>query len=357
MTIKDNIEAERAAAHSLELNREKARTSAARAEARAAAKETEALRKDLASLRQIDGANVRVTPWSRPRKKIDKRATALLMLSDWHFDEVVAPSQIIGPTGQPLNAYNRRIAEQRLKRTIDGVDVVTTELLRWEYDGLIVLLGGDMLSGDIHEELKRTNEGPTIAGVDHWADPLASALSTLADRFGKIHVPCVVGNHGRNRIKWYAKEAVTDSFDWLLYRIVQRELQGDKRISWYIPESVDAYFQVYDHLHLLTHGNQARGGAGIAGLATPLALFDHKKRKRDATAGAAASHTWIGHFHTYLRNGTLTVNGSGKGTDEYSYGGNFGHERPQQAFAVITPEQGVTAELPIYCDDRKAEGW
>jgi hypothetical protein len=205
--------------------------------------------------------------------------------------------------------------------------------------------------------LSRTNEGPTIQSVEYWADPLASALSTLADRFGRVHVPCVVGNHGRNRKKWHAKNTVLDSFDWLLYRLVYRTLRDDKRITWQIPESVDCYFKVYDHLHLLTHGNQARGGAGIAGLATPLALFDHKKRKRDATTGVTASHTWIGHFHTYLPGPGVTVNGSGKGTDEYAYQGNLGHEVPAQAFAVVTPEHDVTTQLAIYCGDRRSEGW
>lgn len=339
------------------LERLKAERDLAKAEVKSLVKEIASLESDLQTLRTIDGASVKVTPWARPKRKSDKQATALLMLSDWHFDEVVRPDELGGPTGEPLNAYNRKIAHQRLKRAIDGTIGVAHDLLNWEWDGLELLLGGDMLSGDIHEELMRTNEGPTIASVDHWADPLASAVATLADSFGKVHVSCVVGNHGRNRRKWYAKEAVPDSFDWLLYRIVQRELASDPRITWLIPQTVDAYFQVYDHLHLLTHGNQARGGAGIAGLATPLALFDHRKRKRDASAGATATHTWIGHFHTYLRTGLVTVNGSGKGTDEFSFQGNFGHEEPQQAFAVITPKHNVTTELGIFCQDRKSEGW
>lgn len=34
-----------------------------------------------------------------------------------------------------------------------------------DYPGIVVALAGDMVSGDIHQELKETNEVPTIASV------------------------------------------------------------------------------------------------------------------------------------------------------------------------------------------------
>jgi hypothetical protein len=108
--------------------------------------------------------------------------------------EVVDPAQLIGPTGEPLNAYDRTIATQRLQRDAEGTATVARDLLGWDWDGLTLLLGGDMLSGNIHEELARTNDGDgPIDSVDHWVDPMAAAMELLAEAFGKVHVVGVVG--------------------------------------------------------------------------------------------------------------------------------------------------------------------
>jgi hypothetical protein len=46
-----------------------------------------------------------------------------------------------------------------------------------------------------------------------------------------------------------------------------------------------------------------------------------------------------------------------KGQDEYGFVSNFGFEIPQQACWLMTPEHGMTWTAPIFCQDRKAEGW
>jgi hypothetical protein len=35
----------------------------------------------------------------------------------------------------------------------------------------------------------------------------------------------------------------------------------------------------------------------------------------------------------------------------------FGFEQPQQALALITPEKNITFQAPVFCADRKREGW
>ena len=121
--------------------------------------------------------------------------------------------------------------------------------------------------------------------------------------------------------------------------------------------SADAYVNVYDTRLLVTHGDQARGGSGISGLFTPVALLDSRKRKRDASFGRSYDHLLMGHWHQYIRGNGFTINGSLCGVNAYSYINNFGYEPPAQAFGIITPQHGMTIEAPIFCADRKAEGW
>jgi hypothetical protein len=53
----------------------------------------------------------------------------------------------------------------------------------------------------------------------------------------------------------------------------------------------------------------------------------------------------------------MIVNGSMKGVDEYAFINNFSFEQPQQALAIVDPEKGITIQAPVFCQDRKKEGW
>ena len=108
----------------------------------------------------------------------------------------------------------------------------------------------------------------------------------------------------------------------------------------------------------LSHGDQFRGGGGIAGILSPLSLGQHRKiRRQMALSGTAFQWMVLCHFHEYIQGRGLIVNGSIKGYDEFAYMNNFQFERPCQALWLTTPENRVTFAAPVFCDDRKAEGW
>jgi hypothetical protein len=179
----------------------------------------------------------------------------------------------------------------------------------------------------------------------------------LADQWGALHNAVTYGNHGRRTRKPRAKRRAQDNIEWLLYKVLERETRHDKRITWQITESADTIVPVYNTRFLLTHGDQFRGGSGIAGAMSPLLLGSHRKTRRAMASGRPYDVMVIGHFHQYLTLPGVIVGGTLKGTDEYAYLGNFGYEPPQQAFWVTTPEHGVTISAPVHVLDRQAEGW
>lgn len=299
--------------------------------------------------------SVESVPWKTPRNKVARKgaATALVMLSDLHLDEIVNASEVGG-----MNAYNREIAIQRLQRTADAAVNMGKNLMGgFEYQGAIVILGGDMVAGSLHDDTVFNEESSMIPTVDFWINHLAKFLETIADAYGPTHVVSVVGNHGRLSLKPRMKGRTVDSWDHLLALVLQRHLRTDKRFSWNIPLCADAYIEIYGRKMLVTHGDTMKGGGGLAGIIVPASAYDAKKRKRNSSYGEEHDHLWMGHFHSYTRSGKVTINGSLKGTDEYAFLGNFGHEEPAQAFAVITPEHGVTIEAALYSLDRTQEGW
>ena len=269
-----------------------------------------------------------------------------LFLSDLHWGEVVHPSQING-----VNKYNVAVAKQRLRHVGDRA-VRLLEILspKMEYPGLVVPLGGDMISGNIHDELTATNEINSMPAVLDLFEELAGLLAVLADTFGKLFVPCVSGNHGRDTHKIWSKDRHATSFDWLLYCFLAKHFATDKRITFMIPDGPDAYFKVYGHRYLLTHGDQFRGGDGMIGALGPIIRGDHKKRSRNAQIDMEYDTLLLGHWHQLIHLNRLIVNGSLKGLDEYAYSNNFPFEIPQQALWITHPVHGITFRAPVYAD-------
>lgn len=302
----------------------------------------------------LDGLN---TPsWVLKQQYINSPGVPTLQLSDFHWGERVYSKQVNG-----VNEFNLPIARDRLRFCIKTAIMLCKILDRdMRYPGIVVPLGGDMISGDIHDELKTSNELPTMPTVLDLVDNLVPAITTLADAFGHVFLPCVGGNHGRNTMKVYAKNRNHTSFDWLSYQFLARALQHDKRIVFYIPESSDAYYKVYNHKYLLTHGDQFRGGDGMIGALGPIIRGDHKKRSRNAQIGMDYDTMVIGHWHQRIALNRLIVNSCLKGYDEYAAQGNFPFEIPSQNLWITHPTYGITYSMPVYVDEGrkiKATDW
>lgn len=293
-------------------------------------------------------------PTTSKKSVFNKPGVPILFGSDWHWGEVVKPSEIGG-----VNEYNIEIARARLRKLIDStVELLTNHMVNPDYPGIIFALGGDMVSGNIHEELSETNDMPIMPIVLDLADHLTAAIKRLKEVFGKVFVPCVAGNHGRLHKKVRAKESNFNSYDWLIYQILDRNFADDEDVLFYIPDGPDALISVYGHKYLFTHGNQFRGGDGMIGPLGPITRGDHKKRSRNAQIGQEYDTLVIGHFHQLLQMRRVIMNGSLIGYNEYAFANNFGYEPPQQALWVSHPDHGITFSMPVLLDDhhgKKAE--
>jgi hypothetical protein len=269
-----------------------------------------------------------------------------LLASDWHWGEVVDAAQVGG-----VNEYDLKIAQDRARAFIEtSIDLLKNRFNNPKYEGVVFALGGDMFSGNIHDELATTNDMEVMPCVlDLWGT-LVWCIETLVEEFGKVFVPCVSGNHGRNTHKIQNKNRNYTNFDWLLYQFLNKRFENDKRITFFIPDGSDAYYQVYGYKYLLTHGDQFRGGDGVIGCLGAIIRGDHKKRSRNAQIDQEYDTMLIGHFHQLIQLQRLIVNGSLKGYCEYAYSNNFGFEPPRQALWITHPLHGITFSCPVNVD-------
>jgi hypothetical protein len=269
-----------------------------------------------------------------------------LLLSDLHWGEVVRGSEIGG-----VNEFNMEIARQRLRRVIDK----TCDLLRHHvvghYPGIVVCFGGDMISGSIHDELEQTNDGTVMEQALDLFEHLQAAILRLADEFGKVHIPCVTGNHGRSNRKWQAKRRAALSYEWLVYQFMQRAFADDERVTWDIPDGPDVDFDLMGTRYRLTHGDTFKtGGDGIIGPLGPITRGTLKRSRMAAAMHQPYDYLLLGHWHTLLWGANQITNGSLKGFDEFAMSLSVTPEPPAQALWLTTEKHGRTIQMPVYAE-------
>lgn len=285
-----------------------------------------------------------------PKVSADAPGVPNLLLSDFHWGERVFRAQVNG-----VNEFDLAIAEQRLKNVIQKVPYLLNILdPKMRYPGIVVKLGGDMVGGNIHEELAATNEEAIMPTWLHLFKNLRAGLALLADVFGNVFVPCVSGNHDRDTKKTWNKNRNATSFGWLLYQMLANEFRDDKRFTFYIPDSADALYKVYNTRMLLTHGDQFKGGDGIIGPIGPLMRGNQKKQQRNAAVDQSYDIMECGHWHQRITLSHLIVNNSLKGYDEYAFANNFRYSRASQNLWTTHADFGVNWEMEVFADKVKS---
>ncbi len=289
--------------------------------------------------------------------KAGTRGCPVTVWSDWHRGEVINPDEVGG-----VNQFNNAICDNRVKRLVKTtIDLAYNHMGRAKatYPGIVVCLGGDMVGGDIHEELMVTNDGTAMECVNDLTDIAADALDNIATNFGKIFVPCVVGNHGRTTRKPRYKQRVTTNLDWVIYCNLERHFRKTKHIQFMVPRETDARFDVFGHRYLLTHGDclGVKGGDGIIGALGPILRGAVKVGTSEAAIGRNFDTLLMCHWHQYVPLSRVIVNNSLKGYDEYArLVLRAPYSQPSQALWFTHPEHGITARWEVYLEPKYTAG-
>lgn len=318
-------------------------------------KEVDELKRRLALHEELATIPSAPPEWMAPARPSEQHAIPTFLVTDVHYDEVVNPAEVEG-----YNCYNRRIADMRLQKAFTGAVRMTQHYFAGvKYDGFQLFLGGDLMSGIIHEELTETNQATLCESILAVTEPFEAGINLLAKEFKKVNVTCVVGNHGRRTRKPRSKFRAKDNFDWLVYQLIAKYMRGRKDVTMHVGEAADATATVYSTRYRLTHGDQFKGGSGISAELSPLLLGSHRKSRRQSAIGKPYDVLVMGHWHQtlWLPSKGVIMGGSVVGYSEHSYIENFAAEPPQCSLWLTTPEHGITLCAPVFVQDRKAEGW
>ena len=294
-------------------------------------------------------------PISPPKNKVRKHSKQIVVapLSDTHVGDNVKGEQIGG-----LNSYDIDIFNRRLYGWANLVlQLVELRRASTPIDELIIPMLGDMISGDIHEELARTNIDNCMGQMIRGANLIAQALMLLAPNFKRMHVPCVVGNHGRMTRKPPMKDKYRD-WDYMLYQWVAAFCRNQKNITFDISKSFVSSFKAFDKTVLIMHGDSIMGaGSGMAimkAISGMRSVFQYKKTAKNTTSYVPAEFdsVMMGHFHRVdeydIGTGEIHIVGTMKGVDEFAMQRLHVATRPKQIVTYWHPNHGCVGKETMY---------
>ena len=266
-------------------------------------------------------------------------AVAIALASDWHVEETVEAASVNG-----LNEYRLPIAKLRIEKFFSTIARLT-EIERHgaRIDDLILWLGGDLMTGMIHEELAESNSKTPTQVILWLQDRIADGLATLKPHFKRILIPTSYGNHGRTTQKPRHATGAAHSYEWLLYRILEGRYAGDPQIEWQVADSYFNFMTVFDRRLRFHHGDGLKFQGGIGGLTIPtekaIASWNKSPNRADLDL--------FGHWHQYQQNRHWLCNGSLIGYNAYALSIKASFEPPAQTFFLFDKKRGRTMTAPI----------
>jgi hypothetical protein len=294
----------------------------------------------------------------RGERTKDSPGVPVMLLTDWHIGEVVDPAQVHGH-----NRFDAATADARVRQTIErAIMLGRMHAPAGGHKGGVVMLGGDFVSGWLHEELARTDWCSPMQAAAWCVSRLVWALRALRDEWGRLYVVGVPGNHGRLTLRPPGKGHAYQSFDWLIYTMVHQQLadsaQDRKTISLSVPDAGEQIVQVAGTRYLLMHGHQlgVKGGDGIIGAVGPIMRGATKVGRAGRSVGQDFDALVIGHYHTTLWLSGVIVGPTLKGYDEYARVSRFSYEPAAQLLWFSHPRWGPNSPLRVFLQDPPVRG-
>ncbi len=259
----------------------------------------------------------------------------VLFTSDFQVGEVVTLDDTRGE-----NEYNLAIFRKRYRTLIS----VTINLVERDggADQIVYVRGGDAISGGIHPELADTDEVPPPKQCIEVIEAETWGIRQLADKFGKVTVISVAGNHDRIDEKPRNKSYLAHSYEALIQWAIEAQFKDDPRVTFVSDPSGDVLFKVHGYSFLLTHGD--RIGSGGGGSFASIASGARKVRDMYAAQRIHVDLVMVGHFHRFMYVPyEFMVNGCLPGYNEYVRGRMRARMcPPSQALFYVHPDRGIT---------------
>lgn len=270
------------------------------------------------------------------RASVDSEITNVIHLTDWHIGETAIKEHI-----EEFGEANYELACSRIGRLGHSI-IAQTELLRHQYkiNTCHIIGTADWVSGDIHDELSRTNEFPVPVQAVKSGFLLGEFIVAMSAHYPRVEVDLLTaGNHDRLTRKPQSADGGLNSFGYIVCEIAKKVASECKNVTVRIHVSLSKVIQVSSQRYLISHGDGIKGTWGI-----PFYGIERKKQKEamarmNMDSSKHFDKIVIGHFHTALNHEHWMIGGSLTGTNEHDHKEGR-HSRPHQTSWMIHPKHG-----------------
>lgn len=275
----------------------------------------------------------------------DNEGTAVIVLSDWHCEEIVKPGSVNG-----LNEHNPDISKARATKVFQAaLNLVQLLEERIDIPNIILALLGDFITGNIHgEENAETNAFQPTYAITFAMNTLISGIQFLLDHSSATFtIPCHSGNHARTTLKTRFASENGHSLEYLMYLTMAAHFRNEPRITFLISEGMHSYVDLYvgqpgETRIRFHHGHAVKYGGGVGGIYIPVnkAIAQWSKARH-------ADLDVFGHFHQMRDGGNFLCNGSLIGYNTFALSIKADYEKPRQLLFLIDRRRGRTCTWPI----------
>jgi hypothetical protein len=264
-------------------------------------------------------------------------------ITDTHKGAVQEPNEIEG-----FNAFNPDIATERsIAFAEKAVKWANFQKQAYRIEEASVIITGDLISGDIHDELRITNAYPTPVQVVETAKDIAQQIQIFAPHFKKVKVHFITeDNHSRLTKKPQAKEAGQNSLNYLVGSMLQAYIASLSNVEMNIYPMLEKVVEVNGRLYLISHGHNVRGWMGVPWYGIERKVGKEAQARLQIIMQEAERareigfHKYIlGHFHTAFFGRLYFLGASLSGTDAYDHQAGR-YDNPGQNAWLTHPKHG-----------------
>lgn len=274
--------------------------------------------------------------------------SAILMISDVHIGKV---NTILDPTnGESKITYNKDIFRKEYETLVESIKQIVGILKNSIcIKKLYITFLGDIFDNDRIFSGQQSQLDLSV-GKQLWEGVgiFENFINTMLSFFEEVSVSCVVGNHGRTTNR-REDEPVTNSFEYTFANILKTIFRGNKRCSFYIPESWWGLISVYGWKYLIHHGDSVYSWGSLP-------YYGLTRMGKSRRVEFAHNFDLCGHFHQRMeipisqRTFTL-VNGCWISADSYTWKKYGIISKPEQYFFGVNEKRARTWSFNLELED------
>lgn len=287
--------------------------------------------------------------WKPSKTTSREGTTAILVETDWHLEERIDSDVVNG-----MNVATPDILAARVRRSIDkGIEMIDAWRQSFKVDEIYLALLGDVITGYIHEELEESNYLSPTEAIVLAEQLIVDAIDLLLRESGvkKLTVPCCHGNHGRTTKKKRIKTGHLNSFEWLLYKQLERRYAKSRQnVEFRVANGIHNIQEIRGHVVRFHHGDSLKFNGGVGGITIPANKAIHQWNR-----SIPAALDVFGHWHQFLETWNFVSCGCLIGYSDFALSIKAEFQPPTQTLIFMSRSHGKVAALPIFVREPKQE--